>query len=131
MLTGSELAIAIAAVLFGAVGLGAALHWLWVRMRRVRPQDRALVAELMEDLHETEAKREAVEEALREAEKRHAEREEQLHLELADARADLETMHAGLINARQRLMTLETELERLREGDEPPAEPDRAAPQED
>jgi hypothetical protein len=97
----------------------------------VRSRDRALVAELMDDLHQTEAKREAAEQALREAGERHAEREEQLRNELAEARADLETMHGGLINARQRLMALEAELEQLREADAPSGDAGRAASQED
>ena len=129
MLTGAELAVAIAAILFAAVGLGAALHWLWSRMGRVRPRDRALVAELMDDLHRTEAKREAAEQALREAEEHHAQREAQLGLELAEARADLETMHQGLVNARQRLIALEAELEQLRPAGDGGAE--SAASQED
>ncbi len=131
MLTGTGLGVAIAAILFGAVGLGAALHWLWVRTGRVRPRDRARVAELMDDLHQIEAKREAAEEALREAGERHAQREEQLGLELAEARADLETMHGGLVNARERLMALEAELEQFRGAGAAPGGSGRDAPQED
>ncbi len=114
MLTGTELGVAIAAVLLGAVGLGALLHWLWSRMGRVTPRDRALVTELIEDLHQTESRREAVEQVIHEIEQKHARREEHLESELAEARSDLETMHQGLINARQRLIDLEAELERLR-----------------
>lgn len=106
MLTGSELGLAIAAVLFGAVALGALLHWLWARS--------GSGGSAAERLHEAELGRETAEQALQEAETRHARREEDLRRELAEARADLETMNDGLVNARKRLMELEIELERLR-----------------
>ena len=114
MLTGTGLALAIAAVLFGAVALGALLHWAWARSGPGGTAEGARVSELGDQLHEAEMRLEASELALQEAEERHAGREEELNRQLAEARADLETMHGGLINARQRLMDLETELERLR-----------------
>ena len=117
MLTGGELSVAIAAILFAAIGLGAALHWLWLRLGHVRPRHRALVTELIEDLHNTEEKREAAEAALHDLEGRLERREAELGQELAEARADLDAMHGGLIHARQRLMELEKEIERLRRGE--------------
>lgn len=116
MLTGAELATAIAAVLFGAVGLGAFLHWLWLRLGPGRSDDAARIAEIGEQLHEAEMRCEAADLALRETEERFARREADLQRQLAESRADLETMQGGLVNARQRLYELEEELERLRSG---------------
>jgi len=116
MLTGSQLALAIAAVLLGAAGVGALLHWLWGRLAPGRRGHRALVAELMDDLHAAESRRDAAELAVREAEERLARRAAELGREIAELRGDLETMHGGLIHARQRVLELEAELERLRHG---------------
>lgn len=116
MLTQSELAIAIAAVLMGAVGLGAVLHWLWTRLGARRPGDGARIAEMSERMHQVEMGREAAERALGEAEDRHAQREAELDREIAELRSDLDTLHGGLIHARQRIIELEAELERRRGG---------------
>lgn len=116
VLTGSQLALAIAAVLLGAVALGVLLHWLWIRPGRGRRGEGAVLAKLMDDLHEAEAKRDAAELALREAEEHLARREAELEREIAELRSDLDTMHGGLIHARQRVLELEAELERLQNG---------------
>lgn len=116
MLTGSELAIAIAAVLMGAVGLGAVLHRLWMRFAARRPGDGDRIAEMSERMHRLETGREAAARALAEAEERHARREAELGREIAELRSDLDTLHGGLIHARQRIIELEAELERLSGG---------------
>lgn len=136
MLTGSELEIAIAAVLIGAVCAGFLLHWLWNHLNRSRTSDRARLNEMASRLHEADMAREAAEEArdaaealLGKREKETAERlavmqtrldgaiegrEAELTAELAQARLELETMRDGLSNARRRTMELEAEIEALR-----------------
>ena len=134
MLTGAELAIALAAVLMGAVGLGALLHWFWVRLGGMGTSAAARLARLSERLHEAEMAREAAELARQEAEaqlsegERRAEeqlaalearleaareeRETVLTRELAEARSDIEDLRDGLRYARQRINDLEAELGR-------------------
>jgi chromosome segregation ATPase len=136
MLTGSELSIAIAAVLFGAVCAGFLLHWLWSHLDRSRTSDRARLDEMAGRLHEAEMEREAAEIARHQAEallaRREAETAEQLAVmqtrldgaiegreaeltrELADVKLELETMSGGLSNARRRMIELEAEIEALR-----------------
>lgn len=135
MLTGTELALAIAAVLLGAVGLGALLHWLWMRLAGLGTSAETRLERLSQRLHEAESAREAAEAACRQAEERLAagerqaedrlaalgarlesesrEREAVLARELAAARAELEAMREGLASARQRIHDLEGEIERL------------------
>lgn len=132
MLTGAELAIALAAVLIGAVAAGALLHWLWLRLGGMGTSAAARVERLSAQLHEAEMAQEAAELACREAEAELAagerraeenmaalkarleaareERETALERELAEARSDLETLRDGLRHARQRLRQLETDL---------------------
>lgn len=136
MLTGSQLTIAIAAVLIGAVCVGFLLHWLWSHLSRSRTSASARLDEMAERLHEADMAREAAEVARRLAEelvaRREAEtaerlavmqtrldgaiegREAELTAELAQARLELETMRDGLSNARRRTMELEAEIEALR-----------------
>lgn len=116
MLTGGELAIAIAAILFGAVGLGALLHWLWARSRPGRSDEAARLARVGEALHEAEMKREAADLALREAEERLDRRELEFNREISDTWSELDATHAALVEARERVRELEAELERLRGG---------------
>lgn len=124
MLTGSELAGAIAAVLIGAMAAGALLHWLWARLHGGDPGEARRIAELSERLHQAEMAREAAELACQEAEARLAElragferelaeRDAAMGRELAEAATDLATMHDGLIHARRRVLELEAELEQL------------------
>jgi chromosome segregation ATPase len=124
MLTGTELASAIAAVLLGAMAAGALLHWLWARLHGGAPGEARRIAELSERLHEAEMAREAAELACQEAEtrlaelqasfeSRIAEREAAMGRELAEATTDLAAMHEGLIHARRRVLELEAELEQL------------------
>ena len=141
MLTGSELSIAITAVLIGAVCVGFLLHWLWSHMSRSRTSDGARLGEMAARLHEADMAREAAEEAREQAEvllaRREAEtaerlavmqarldgavegREAELAGELAAVQRELETMRDGLSNARRRNIELEGEIEALRGGDAP------------
>lgn len=116
MLTGAQLGLAIAAVLFGAIGLGAVLHWLWLRLSPGRSGLVHRISELGDQLHEAETQRDAAELTLHEAEERHVRREAELGRALEEARADLDTLNGGLVNARQRILELEAELERQRRG---------------
>lgn len=124
MLTGAQLAAGIAAVLIGAMALGALLHWLWGRLQGGGPSEARRIAELSERLLEAEMAREAAELACQEAEARlaevraglereMAERDAAMRRELAEAATDLATMHEGLIHARRRILELEAELEQL------------------
>ena len=135
MLTGSQLTIAIAAVLIGAVCVGFLLHWLWSHLGRPRTSASARLGEMAERLHEADMAREAAEVARQQAEallaRREAEtaerlgvmqtrldgaiegREAELTRELAAARLELETMRGGLINARRRMIELEAEIAAL------------------
>ena len=125
MLTGAELAVAIAAVLVGAVGVGALLHRLWVRFAGVAASPVARLEQMSERLHEAEMAREAAELARQEAEaqlaqsERQAEErmaalearlegaveagEEALARELSEAWAELEAVRDGLARVRQRI----------------------------
>lgn len=125
MLTGAELAVAIAAVLVAAVGVGALLHWLWIRLAGVGTSPAARLEQMSERLHEAEMAREAAELAREEAEtqlaqgERQAEermaalearleeaveaREETLARELSEAWAELEALRDGLAHVRQRI----------------------------
>jgi len=136
MLSGSELEIAIAMTLIGAVCLGFVLHWLWQALGGTK-SDAQQLDEMAERLHEADLAREAAEEAQREAEAALARREletaEQLAVmqvrldgavegreavlarELSETRLELETMRDGLANARRRILDLEAELEAGRE----------------
>ena len=135
MLNGSELSIAIAAVLIGAVCVGFLLHWLWSHLNRSRISDGARLDEMAELLHEADMAREAAEIARSQAEallaRREAEtaerlavmqtrldgaiegREAELTRELAAVGLELETMRGGLSNARRRMIELEAEIEAL------------------
>jgi len=132
MLSGSELEIAIAMMLTGAVCLGFVLHWLWLALGG-KKSDAQQLDEMAERLHEADLAREAAEESQREAEavlaRRELETAEQLAVmqvrldgavegreaelarELAEAKLELETMRDGLANARRRILDLEAELE--------------------
>ncbi len=112
MLTGEQLALAIAAALFAAVGLGALLHWLWSRAGARRGGDAARLAELARQLDEAETARAASEQGFDEAVTEYARAFEQ-------AQADLRDTHAALEEARARIRELEAELARERQGDWP------------
>lgn len=136
MLSGSQLAIAISAVLAGAVALGWILHWIWIRLSNAAMTDTARLTEMINRLHEADRAREAAEDARELAENllasREAEmenrlaamqarldgavegREAQLAAALREARADAEASMSGLRNARSRIMELEAELDALR-----------------
>ena len=135
MLSGSELSIAITAILIGAVCAGFLLHWAWTYLTRSRTGDSARLAEMAERLHTAETAREAAEEDRKKAEmltaRREAEiteqlaamqsrlegvlegREADLARELAEVRLELETMRGGLVNARRRTGELEAQIEAL------------------
>jgi len=135
MLSGSELSIAITAILIGAVCVGFLLHWAWTYLNRSRIGDSARLAEMAERLHKAETAREVAEEdrqqAVGLAARREAEtteklaamqarlegavegREAELARELAEVRLELETMHGGLVNARRRTSELEAQIEAL------------------
>jgi hypothetical protein len=136
MLSGSELATAIAAVLMSAVLAGVLLHWFWSYINRSRNSDANRIDEMAARLHEADMAREAAEEAKEQASsllaRREAEtaeklarmrarldgavmdREAELTSELDAARLELETMRDGLGNARRRIVDLEAEIEILR-----------------
>ena len=136
MLTGAQLTIVIAAVLFAAVVLGWVLHWLWTRLSSAAISDTARFTEMVDRLHEADRAREIAEDAKELAENllasREAEmenrmaamqsrldgalegREARLSTQLREAQADAEASMAGLRNARARIMKLEEEVERLR-----------------
>jgi hypothetical protein len=135
MLNGSELTTAIAAVLIGAVLTGFLLHWLWSHFNRSRISDGSRLDEMAARLHEADVAREAAEVARQQAAtllaRREAEtaerlavmqarldgaivgREAELTAGLDEARLELETMRDGLGNARQRIISLEAEIEAL------------------
>jgi len=138
MLSGGQLAIAISAILASAVLLGWVLHWLWMRLSNAAITDTARITEMINRLHEADRAREAAEDARELAENllasREAEmenrmaamqarldgavegREAQLATQLREAQADAEASMSGLRMARQRIMDLEAELARVREG---------------
>jgi F0F1-type ATP synthase membrane subunit b/b' len=135
MFSGSELEIAIAMVLAGAVCLGFLLHWLWQALGGAKT-DVARLGEMAERLHDADLAREAAETIRQEAEaalaRRETETAEQLAVmrtrldgaiegreaelarQLAEAQTELEAMRDGLGNARRRIMDLEAEIEVLR-----------------
>lgn len=135
MLNGSQLAIAITAVLVAAVLLGWILHWIWMRMSNAAVTDTARITEMVNRLHEAERARAAAEEAKRRAEEQLAAREAEMAEQMAamqhrldgaiegreadllsqmrEARADAEASMSGLRSARARIMELEAEIESL------------------
>lgn len=139
MFDGSQLEIAIAMVLAGAVCVGFLLHWLWQALGGTKT-DAAERDEMALRLHEADLAREAAEAAQQEAaaalarcEADAAEqiavlqarldgetegREAELNRELAEARSDLEALRDGLGFARRRNQELETEIEKLRSAGE-------------
>lgn len=136
MLNGDGLATAITAVLIGAVALGWALHWLWLRASSAPLTETARLAELVNRLDDADRAREAAEEARALAESLLAEREAEtgerleelqarldgamgeregeLASALREARAEAEAVMSGLRNARRRIMELEEEIEEMR-----------------
>lgn len=138
MLTGTQLATAITAVLVAAVMLGWILHWVWSRLAR-RGGDTARLAEMIDRLHDADRAREAAEGARKMAESLLAEREAEMAEKLAlmqamldgmvenrdadlarvvrEARADAEASMAGLRGARRRIAELEAEIQTLRGGE--------------
>jgi hypothetical protein len=135
MLTGAQLATAIAAVLVAAIVLGWMLHWIWARLASAG-SDTARLAEMVDRLHDADRAREAAEDARRLAETLLAAREAEMEARLAEmqarldgvvgdrdgemgravreARADAEASMSGLRNARRRIADLEAEIEALR-----------------
>lgn len=135
MLTGAQLATAIAAVLAGAIVLGWILHWMWARLARAGG-DAALLADTVDRLHEADRAREIAEEARIKAETLLATREAEMEASMAEmraqidalvegrdaelgravreARADAEASMAALRSARRRVAELEAEVEALR-----------------
>jgi acetylglutamate synthase len=136
VLSGGQLAIAISAVLAGAVALGWVLHWIWLRLSNAAMTDTARLTEMINRLHEADHAREAAEDARELAENllasREAEmegrmaamqaqldgaiggREAELHRALREAQAESEAAMTGLGNARRRIMELESEIDELR-----------------
>lgn len=128
-MTGSQLALAIAAVLVFAVLLGWVLHWLWCRLGMAPGSMEAQLRDLVDRLHHADRTREIAEEARIRAESRLAAREAemetrltvmqarldgaiegreaQLGQELREAKAELEALSDGLRNARVRIAELE------------------------
>lgn len=135
MLTGTQLATAITAVLIGAVVLGWFLHWIWMRLSNAAITDTARITEMVNKLHESDRAREAANDARELAENllasREAEmgnrmtvmqtrldgalegREADLVRQLREAQADSEASMSGLRTARARVMDLEVEIEAL------------------
>ena len=135
MFDGSQLEIAIAIVLAGAVCLGFLLHWLWLALGGIKP-DAAERDEMALRLHEADLAREAAESAQQEAaaalarcEADSAEQmaviqarldgaaeghEVELRRELAEARSELEAVREEFGKVRQRNQELEAEIGTLR-----------------
>lgn len=135
MLSGGQLAVAISAVLAGAVALGWVLHWVWLRLSNAAMTDTARLTEMINRLHEADRAREAAEDARELAENLLAAREAEMEARMAamqkrldgavegreaelaqalrEARADAEASMSGLRNARGRIMQLEAELEEV------------------
>jgi hypothetical protein len=135
MLTGAQLATAITAVLIGAIMLGWILHWIWARLAK-SGNDTALLADMVDRLHDADRARDAADVARREAEALLAAREAETEARLAEmrarldalvedrdpelgravreARADAEASLSGLRSARRRVAELEAEVEALR-----------------
>ena len=131
MITGTQLTLAIAAVLLFAVLVGWVLHWIWVRMGMAASDAGAQLQELVDRLHAADQARETAEEARIRAESRLAARgaemdttlevmqsrldgaiegrEAELGQQLREARAELEALADGLHNARIRIAELEAE----------------------
>lgn len=138
MITSSDLMTAIAAILVGAVALGWALHWLWVRISGVPVDTQARIDDLAAQLLAAETARDEAEAARTQGEARIKAREAELSQEMADLRAGMEirlegreaeldralteareeaqTAWEGLSNARRRIGELERELEDLKRG---------------
>ena len=136
MLSGSQLAIAISAVLAGAVALGWVLHWIWLRLSNAAMTDTARLTEMINRLHEADRAREAAEDARELAENLLASREAEMESRLAamqaqldgalgdreaelagalrEAQAGADAAMTGLGNARRRIGELEGEIEELR-----------------
>lgn len=136
MLSGSQLAIAISAILAAAIALGWVLHWIWIRLSNAAMTDTARLTEMINRLHEADRAREAAEDARELAENllasREAEmenrltamqarldgavegREADLSQALREAQADAEASMSGLRNARRRIAELEAEVAELR-----------------
>ena len=120
MLSGAQLAIAITAILLGAIALGWILHWIWVRLSNAAITDTARITEMINRLHEADRAREAAEDARELAENLLASREgalegreAELTRQLREAQADAEASMSGLRSARARAMELELELEKV------------------
>ena len=133
MLTSSQLAIAISAVLAGAVILGWILHWLWTRAANHPTDDRERLVEMVNRLHNSDQARDEAFEARERAENllasREAEmrarmeamqhrldgavegREAELSQGLREAQADAEAAMTGLGVARRRIAELEQSIE--------------------
>lgn len=140
MLSGGQLAVAISAVLAGAVMLGWILHWLWLRLSNAAMTDTARLAEMINRLHEADRAREDAEGARELAENLLAAREAEMEQRLAamqarldgvlegreaelvkalrEAQTDAEASMSGLRNARRRIQELEAEVEELRRASE-------------
>lgn len=132
MLTSSQMATAISAILAGAVLLGWILHWLWSRAHRRARGNRSEVAEMAERLHSSDDARAQAIEAREQAENLLASRENEMQAryeamqhrldgaiegreaelatELREARAEAEAAMSGLGNARRRIGELEAAL---------------------
>jgi len=141
MMSGSELATAIAAALGAAVAVGWILHWLWSRLAMVATTDGDRIAELVAELDSAHEARETAEVARAEAEAARAEREAELTREiqtlrrelearlagreaeltqqLREARAEAQTAWDGLGNARRHIRELEAELNALQDEERP------------
>ena len=136
MLTGPQLATAITAVLLSAILLGWILHWLWGRLTSAAISDTARITEMVNRLHEADRAREAAEETLANERARLSAREAEIEAHLAEmqhrldgaiegreaellqqlreATADAEASMDGLANARRQIMSMEEELNALR-----------------
>ncbi len=132
MLTSTQLATAISAILASAVLLGWILHWLWTRAHRRARGDQSEVAEMAERLYSSDDARARAVEAREQAENLLASRESEMQArydamqhrldgaiegreaelvsELREARAEADASMSGLGNARRRIGELEAEL---------------------
>jgi len=96
MLTGAQLSIAIAAILFTAILIGWLLRWLWVRLAHEVLSDTERIAEMVDRMHAADSAREAAEGAREFAENLLATREAEMDSHLAAREAEMDTRLAEM-----------------------------------
>lgn len=103
MLTSSQLAIAISAILAGAVVVGWILHWLWARAINPAGGAAGRISEMVESLHQSDKARHEAEEARIVAETELATQQDAFQTELATMQTRLD----GAIEGREAALTHE------------------------